>query len=207
MGIESRMERKTVNLCMDDLSFDRHRSFQKKLISLPFSYHKAFSQSLIFQKSLSRVVEISGSLHIAFHMLQSIYIIYKDMIKWGECVIDCEKVNINKVPDSFDTCRRLCMIILEELERLSIDICMLHKQSTAFSKTNMPIDIGKQYILYLRNYGSTDQRRQYIFGFIIMATEFRRFWKPVRCGDRIVMELKKIFGSGCMCYLESKNVW
>ena len=81
-------EEKTVYLCMDGLSLDRHRSFQKKLVNLPFSYHKSFSQSLIFQKSLSRVVEISGPLHIGFHMLQSIFVIYKDMIKWGKRVVD-----------------------------------------------------------------------------------------------------------------------
>ena len=73
---------------MDGLSLDRHRSFQKKLVSLPFSYHKSFQQSLVFQKSLNRVVQISGPLHIAFHMLQSIFIIYKDMIKWARRVIE-----------------------------------------------------------------------------------------------------------------------
>ena len=86
------------------------------------------------------------------------------------------------------------MMILEELERLSIDMFLLHNKLTMFSKTNMSIDIAKQYISYLKNNDSTDQRRQYMFSFIIIATEFRRYWKAVRCGDRIVME-------------EIQNIW
>ena len=88
---------------MDSLSFDWHRSFQKKLASPPFSYHKTFEQSLVFQKSLNRVVQISGPLHIAFHMLQSMFVVYKDMINWIRRVIEWKKVNINKVSDLFDT--------------------------------------------------------------------------------------------------------
>ena len=62
------------------------------------------------------------------------------------------------------------MMLLEELERLSIDMFLFHKQSTVFSNTNMSIDIAKQYILYLNINDSTDQRRKYMFGFIIVAT-------------------------------------
>ena len=65
-------ETKVVYLCMDGLSLDRHRSFQKKLVKLPYSYRSVFKQSIIFQKALTWVVDISGPLHIAFHMLQSI---------------------------------------------------------------------------------------------------------------------------------------
>ena len=106
---------------MDGLSLDRYRSFQKKLVSLMFSYHKTFGQSLIFHKSLSRVVEISGPLHIGFHMLQSVFIIYKNMIKRGKFIIDWKTVNANKLSASYDTCQKLCMVILEELEIFCID--------------------------------------------------------------------------------------
>ena len=74
-------EAKVVYLCMDGLSLDRHRSFQNKLVKLPYSYSNLFKQSILFQKALTRVVDISGPLHIAFYMLQSIFIIYKDMMK------------------------------------------------------------------------------------------------------------------------------
>ena len=80
-------ETKQLYLCMDGLSLDRHRSFQRKLINLPYSYARVYKQSLIFQKALSRIIDISGPLHIAFHMLQYIYIIYKDMLKWAQKVV------------------------------------------------------------------------------------------------------------------------
>ena len=111
------------------------------------------------------------------------------MIKWGKCVVDWKKVNVNKVSYYYDTCRRLCMILLQELERLSIDLFLESKYSSStYSELTMSIDIAKEYSSFLRNNSTTDQRRQYMFGFIIMATEFRKYWKAVRCGDRIVME-------------------
>ena len=111
-------------------------------MSLPFSYHKTFQQSLVFQKSLNRVVQISGPLHIAFHMLQSMFIVYKDMIKWARRVIEWKKVNVNKVSDSFDTCRRLAMILLEELERLSIDMFIESKEGSSFDDSFNSVDIA-----------------------------------------------------------------
>lgn len=35
------------------------------------------------QRVYSRVVEIVGPLHLALHILQSIFIIYKDMMIWS----------------------------------------------------------------------------------------------------------------------------
>ena len=181
-------EKKSVYLCMDGLSLDRHRSFQKKLVSLPFSYKKTFEQSLIFQKALNRVVEISGPLHIAFHMLQSIFVIYKDMMKWTQRVIEWKKINVNKVSDSFDTCRRLAMMLLEELERLSVDLFIHKTAEKSFSDEYKSIDLGREYISFIHDHCSSDHRRKYMFGYIIMATEFRKYWTAVRCGDRVVME-------------------
>ena len=162
--------------------------FPKKLVSLPFSYHKTFEQSLVFQKSLNRVVQISGPLHIVFHMLQLMFIVYKDMIKWARRVIEWKKVNVNKVSDSFDTCRRLAMILLEELERLSIDMFIESKEGASFDESFKSVDISQQYIKFLYTNKSTDNRRKYMLGYINMATEFRKYWIACRCGDRVVME-------------------
>lgn len=58
-------------LYLDGLSLDRYRSFERKLVNLPFPYAKKFRQALVFQKALSRLLPISSPLYIAFHMLQS----------------------------------------------------------------------------------------------------------------------------------------
>ena len=44
------------------------------------------------------------------------------MMKWCQRVLDVKKINVNKVSDSFDACRRHCYVALEELERLAIDV-------------------------------------------------------------------------------------
>ena len=55
-------------------------------------------------------------------MLQSLFVIYKDMMIQTHHIVQYKKINVNKVSDSFDTCRSLCMITLEELERVEVDI-------------------------------------------------------------------------------------
>ena len=69
---------------MDGLSLDRHSYFQKKLIKLHYSYSKYFKHNIVFQKALTRLVDISIPLPITFHMLQSIFIKYKTMMKWAQ---------------------------------------------------------------------------------------------------------------------------
>ena len=104
------------------------------------------------------------------------------MMKWTQRVIEWKKTNINKVSDSFDTCRRLAMIVLEELERLSIDLFIVNTEKTVFSDTSKSIDLAIDYIAFVTNHRSSDSRRKYMFGYIIMAGEFRKYWTAVRCG-------------------------
>ena len=76
-------------LCINGLSLDGRRHFQKKLSSnVKLSFTKAFRQSIIFQKALSCVKEVNGPLHMAFHMLQTIYTVFGTMLKWGQIIVD-----------------------------------------------------------------------------------------------------------------------
>ena len=56
-------------LCLDGLSLDRHRSFQKRLTKLPVSFKQAYRQGLIFRKALEEVIKMTGPLHKVFHLL------------------------------------------------------------------------------------------------------------------------------------------
>ena len=198
LGVESwelcnDWDKRQVYLCMDGLSLDRHRSFQRKLINLPYSYDKVFKQSLVFQKALTRVVDISGPLHIAFHMLQSIYIIYKDMMKWAQSVVNWKKINVNKVSESFDMCRQLCMLTLQEIERLAVDTFLVEKEKEISSlcvqnNGDVGVVIASMYNQYIMDMKSCDDRRLYMKGFVIMSTQFRNYWAATRRGDRITME-------------------
>ena len=67
-----------------------------------------------------------GPHHIVFHMLQPIFIINTDVMKWAQKTINWKKVNANKVSESFETCRRLRMVALEELERLAVDYFLIN---------------------------------------------------------------------------------
>lgn len=62
-SLGNKWDDKVLRLCLDGLSLDRHRSFQKRLLQLPISFKKAYNQGLAFRKALTRVVEMPGPLH------------------------------------------------------------------------------------------------------------------------------------------------
>ena len=107
-----------VYLCLDGLSLDRHRNFFRKLIELPISFTDSFEQAVEFQKALSRVIEMSGPLHMPFHMLQSIYILYDPLLLVSKECVDWKKLKMNKVSDNYRLACSLAFIVHEELTRL-----------------------------------------------------------------------------------------
>ena len=100
------------------------------------------------------MIDISGPLHIVFHMLQSIYIIYKDMMKWAKNVVGWKKVNVHKVSESFDMCRQLCMITLYELKQLSVDLFLIEYEvellllTSIVNSNNVGVTIVSMYNIY-----------------------------------------------------------
>ena len=76
-------EERMLFLFVDGLSFDRHRYFVKQLTKIEATFLDNHKQCIEFQKALSRVKEVSGPLHIAFHMLQVIFNVYhKDTLTY-----------------------------------------------------------------------------------------------------------------------------
>ena len=195
MAAQYGMGENTLYLCIDGILLDRHRSFQRKLANLPYYFDKAFRQCIIFQKAFSKVVETYIPLHINFHMLQSILIVYRDMMNWAQKVVEWKKFNTAKVSESVDTCRQLCMMTHEEVEHLAIDLFIADSGEDLDLLCLDPTMISKgvsgamMYDTYIITLTSTDQQPLYMHGFIRMATEFRYYWATTRCGDRLTMKV------------------
>ena len=102
-------------------------------------------------------------------------------MKWSQKVVNWKKINVNKVSEIFDTCRQLCMIILEEIERLVIDLCIIeHGEDLALlsmdtSLQSMGVVVAGMYNEYVSSMTSTDDRRVYMIRFVAMATAFRNY--------------------------------
>ena len=100
---------------------------------------------------------------------------------WGQKVVQWKKLNVNKVSETFDICRQLCMLVLQEIERVVIDLfiteCDEDLTFLCMDSTNpsMAIPLSLLYCNYINTFTSTYNRRLYMFGFIVMATEFRRY--------------------------------
>ena len=109
---------KTIILCLDGLSLDRHRCFGNKLINLPMSFTRAYKQSLIFKDALSRIIEVSGPLHTAFHMMQSIFNVYRCILKTMQDCIGWKKMKLNHVSENYRQCNSLMNMVYEEIFRI-----------------------------------------------------------------------------------------
>ena len=55
------------------------------------------------------------------------------MMKWAQSVVNWKKVNVNKVSQSFDMCRQLCMLTLQEIERLAVEAFLVKKENETSS--------------------------------------------------------------------------
>ena len=104
-------------------------------------------------------IDISDPLHIAFHMLQSIFIIYKDMTRWAQYVVNWKKVNVNKVSESFDMCRQLCMISLQEIERLAVNLFFNKTEDEissicGYNSNDVGVSIASMYNKYIHDMNS-----------------------------------------------------
>ena len=200
---------------MDGLSLDRHRSLERKLLNQQLSFTKSFEQSLIFRKALSRVIEIVGKLHVAFHMCQCIYTIYAPLLKIIQKLLNWKKMKFNNVSDSFRLCKSMLILCLEEGERLAWDFFLNDKQNKikeAMTKykddaTYYSCWLSKNFSSYLHEviHKSTDQRRKYLVSFVLSVRWFLLFWKAVRNGDALFQEYVCIEFLGVYYLLHKRN--
>ena len=106
---------KKMIICLDGLSLERHRSFVNKLCKVPMRFADSYKQSLIFQKSLSRVIEVSGPLHASFHMLQVTCDIYKSLLQATQKCLGRKKINMSQVSETHRPCHSIVSILYEKL--------------------------------------------------------------------------------------------
>ena len=183
-------------LFMDGLSLDRHRTFQKRLATLDMKFTDAFEQSMTFQKALTRVIELNGPLHMAFHMLQCVFTLFSGILKLMQEVLQWKRIRHEKVSESFALCKALLFLGLEELERLLWDVVIIENEveiSESLSNYNANeycIWFSEKYISCLQHMATigTDMRQRYFSNFILVAREFRLYWKALSSGDRLKQE-------------------
>ena len=169
----------------------------------------------MFQRALDCVVETSGPLHVAFHMLQTVFDIFGLILKSVGQLLKWKKIKYNRVSDSFQAARSLCMILLEELERYLIDVMITIEFSneereefdTHLARDDFPILFSKKYIAFLKTnkWSEDNTARRYCCNFVVMARRFRMYWNAIRLGDKLVQE--SIFCSwiGIFSLLRKRN--
>ena len=195
--IPIRNQYKKLLLCIDGLSMDRHHGFYKKLLRVASGSTSSLKNAITFKRVFNNIIEVSGPLHIAFHILQTIFSIFNVMFKWAQKVIQWKKITVHQVSDNFRMCKELCFLVLDEASRLSWDMFLYERKhkinelmSQNKSEEELCIDVSQNYILFINHErdNSPDEFRRYFFNFISMSRFFRQFWISIRNGDRIAQE-------------------
>ena len=148
-------------------------------------------------------------------MLQTIYDIFRIILKSTGALLQWKKIKFNKVADSFQAARSLAMIILEELERYLIDVMITIELSdeerlemvTKKERDDFPIIFAKMYTKFLKEneWCKGNLARRYCCNYVIMTRRFRMYWNAIRIGDKMVQE--SIFCSwiGIFSLLRKRN--
>ena len=185
-------------LCLDGLSLERHKSFLHKLCSLPMNFTNAYQQSIVFQKALSRVIEISGPLHTSFHMLQVVYTIYKSLLSTVQQCLGWKRVNNQKVSDNYRLCLSMVNLLYEELFRY-LFFTFLVKVSSERSYYRSEDDNNSikqvlqlsnefsQYVDHLID-NTKDENWKYTLCFFKLTSLFKLYESSTKSGDTIGME-------------------
>ena len=211
--LSNNWKEKNLYLCLDGLSLDRHRSFNKKLLKMPLSFTNAFQQSQVFHKALSRVVEISGPLHMAFHILQSIYIIYKDLLQWAQTSIEWKKLKPTKVSDNFRLSESLCLMLYEEIFRSLFFRYMKEseKEHNGFIYINdenlIAVKLSKGFMQYIdeKVITTTDDRLKYQIYFFKLTHLFKSYKEAINAGDTVCLEYLEALFCPVFLMLEKSN--
>jgi hypothetical protein len=150
---------------------------------------------------------------MAFHMLQTIYTVFGTMLKWAQTIVDWKRLTTSKVCDSFDLCRQLMFLMLDELDRLAWDMFLCEKikienmTNNANNDDEFVLALVDDYLSYLQSsaQSTTDERRKYMFYYILMGRKFRQFWYAMRRGDRVMQEYITIQWVGIFYLLKKHN--
>ena len=208
---------KTIILCLDGLSLDRHRGFYNKLIKIPLSFTNAYKQSLTFQKALTRVIEVSGPLHTSFHMLQVIYIVYKCILKTSQHCIGWKKLKFGKVSECYKPCIYLLDILFEEVYRLLLFrylstnhddfVTALSDKSIEHSAEILSIEVTMGFEKFIEEgiKTTTDQRWKLMLCFYKLALRFKLYEQSMKSGDAVAMEAIERDFCGIFLLLEKNN--
>ena len=169
---------KNIILCLDGLSLDWHRGFCNKILNLPLNFTKAYNQLSVFQKALSRVIEISSPLHTAFHMLQSIYTVYNCLFRCTQECLGWKKIKYNKTSDNFRLCVHMLDILYEVAYRMILHNYLIDTELNEMNDMEshlaaIELSIKFQEWIEDKIHTTTDKQWKLICAFLKLASMFK----------------------------------
>ena len=145
------------------------------------SFTTIYEQNMIFQKAMSKVICVPGQLHMSFHMLQCIFIIFADILSCSQTCMEWKKVTHKNVSESYNLCKSLLFTTLEESERLIFDLFIKEKCEDISQNVekyedekHFAIHLAMDIDTYIENKAknSKDGRLKYLCNFYILSKTF-----------------------------------
>ena len=159
------------------------------------SFTEEFKQAVEFQKVFGRVIELSGPLHMSFHMLQCVYNLYGGLLRSAQKCLDWKKIKPAKVSDNYRLCCSLAMLVYEELTRLLLfqymNVCPEEMIENERNGEGIgAISMAQGFLMYVNDKAdsSTDKSFVYVCRYWLLMNTFRLYYDSQKNGDFILME-------------------
>ena len=199
------IDEKLLYLCLDGMSINRHRSFKKSLSLLPMNFMKSYEQSIIFKKAIDQVIPIPGPLHMSFHMLQSIYIVFDKLLHVAQKCLHWKCIYPTKISNCFRLSNFMAVMLFEEVNRyfflmfindmeMKKDILLDDLVNSNIEKGPHLVAIAESFQLWMdglidnANVESRNDNITYLANYWNIMSVFIIYINAQRCGESVLME-------------------
>jgi hypothetical protein len=194
-------EEKYLMLVGDGLSQIRVRTFTNLIDTHSYSYNEKREQTLMIQKAMKQVVNVTGDLHGGcFHFLSAIFALYYgSLIQPIQTLLGWKRIRGSDVTKCYQQAAGLALMISHELERQYLGAYMEYlnkniEKKDEFEATDdsqaAAIYLAQGYAQWMKDQRRNSNDQKFVMGlnFVYLVNLYRQFRVSARNGDAIMIE-------------------
>jgi hypothetical protein len=187
----------------DGLTMERIRNFERDLGKKGREYVQHFKKMEVFLTAISRVIKLSGDLHLCFHFLGTVYLpYYPGFLQLIQSLLGWKKMDASDIAQTFQTGSDFVFLVSGVCEKLIFDLYMhektsvKQKQDEALAADNpealamlMALEMS-EFLGQLRSGG--DQVWSLIANFIYYSRRYKKLRLSLHVGDPVMTEVVSV---------------
>ena len=201
IGLADGYEDRYLMLVGDGLSQIRVRTFTNLIDTHSYSYNEKREQTLMIQKAMKQVVNVTGDLHGGcFHFLSAIFALYYgSLIQPIQTLLGWKRIKGSDVTKCYQQAAGLALMISHELERQYLGAYMEYldqniEKRDQFEATEnsqaAAICLAQGYAHWMKYQRRNSNDQKFVMGinFVYLVNLYRQFRVSARNGDAIMIE-------------------